>query len=75
MVSLPFVKEALLVGCSDTEDGSTATGNIFKLTWLGDQLQWVTLQKKLKFPRNSAVAMLIPGTHCKYFKSPRPSYI
>ena len=30
MVTLPFVKEALLVGCSDTEDGSTATGNIIK---------------------------------------------
>ena len=66
MVTLPFSNQAILLGCSDVIDGSSVTAKIFKLTWQGEHLQWVTLQQELKFPRHSAVAMLTPGTHCKY---------
>ena len=68
MVTLPSNNQTILVGCSETLDGigSSGTVKIFKLTWQGEHLQWVLLQQELKFPRYSAVAMLIPGTHCKY---------
>ena len=64
-VALPYPNsnQAVVIGCSD---GTSATEKIFKLTWQDENLQWVTLQQKLNFPRHSAVAMLIPGTQCKY---------
>ena len=71
MVTLPMGKEALLIGCSDSPDGSTATDKIFKLSWQGGYLNWITIEKKLKFPRTNAVVMLLPGTHCR---SPIYSY-
>ena len=36
---------------SGSSDGISATEKIFKLTWQGGNLQWVTLQQELKFPR------------------------
>ena len=72
MVTLPMGKEALLIGCSDTPSESTATDKIFKLSWQGGYLNWITIEKKLKFPRTNAVVMLLPGTHCR---SPISLYI
>ena len=40
---------------------------IFKLTWKGENLEFVELPQKLEFARTAAVAMLIPDskTICK----------
>ena len=62
MVTLPIGNEAVLVGC----EGGNSIDKIFKIIWEGEQLKWVTLPQKLKYPRTSAVAMLIPDsmTNC-----------
>ena len=62
MVTLPSGNEAILVGCG--VPGPNQEGSIFKLTWdsEGEHLQWVTLPQKLKYPRHSLVAMLIPDS-------------
>ena len=56
MVTLTSGIEAVLVGCE------SFTEKIYKLTWQGEHLQWVTLPQKLKYPREGAVAMLIPDS-------------
>ena len=56
MVTLPGDNEAVLVGCKYSDE------NIYKLTWEGEHLQWVTLPQVLKFARYGAVAMLIPNS-------------
>ena len=63
MVTLPSGNEAVLIGCYTEE---TYTDKIYKLTWQGEHLQWLTLPQKLKYARSSAIAMMIPGslTNC-----------
>ena len=65
MVTLPSDNEAILVGCFDASM-TAATEKIYKLTWQGEHLQWVTLPQMLKYARYGAVAMLIPNslTNC-----------
>ena len=58
MVTLPSGSEAVLVGCYN----GSYSESIYKLTWQGEHLQWVTLPEKLKYPRGDAVAMLIPDS-------------
>ena len=64
MVTLPNGdvdgNEAVLIGCND--GNKNGLEKIFKLTWQGDQLRWDTLSQELKYPRNQAVAMIIPDS-------------
>ena len=64
MVSLPNENEAVLVGCVD--ENHDITEKIYKLTWQGEHLKWVTMVQKLKYPRYGAVAMLVQNeiTNC-----------
>ena len=55
-VTLSSGTEALLFGCEDYND------MIFRLTWHGENLKWVELQQRLNYPREQAVAMLIPDS-------------
>ena len=55
MVPMPDGNGVVLLGCSDSSK------NIYQLSWIGDDLQWIKKQQKLKYPRgNRPVAMLIP---------------
>ena len=64
MVTEPKGDEIIYVGCNDGDD---LTAEIFKLTWQGENLQWVVLPQKLKYPRKDAIAMFIPDsiTNCR----------
>ena len=62
------------VGCQHNTTNNITTPNqnvksdkIFKLTWKGENLEFVELPQKLEFARTAAVAMLIPDskTICK----------
>ena len=66
--------EALLVGCQHNTTHNMTTPNqnvksdkIFKLSWKGENLNFVELPQTLEFARTAAVAMLIPDskTICK----------
>ena len=59
MVTLPNENEAVLLGCW--------MENIYKLTWKGENLQWMSTGKSLQHPRDSAVAILLPDdmTDCE----------
>ena len=64
MVSSSNGREAILVGCAENPE------KIYKLRWSnGTTLEWVLMKQKLKYPRNNAVAMLIPNalTQCNNF--------
>ena len=54
-VTLSSGTEALLLGCNDND-------MISRLTWHGENLKWVELQQRLTYPRDQAVAMLIPDS-------------
>ena len=58
MVTLPWGNEVLYVGCNEYH----LTKDIFKLTWHADNLKWVTLLQKLKYPRMDAIAMFVPDS-------------
>ena len=58
MITLPSDREVVLMGCYN----GSHSENIYKLTWQGENLEWVTLPQKLKYPRGDAVAMLIPDS-------------
>ena len=64
MVTLPNDNEAVLVGCED--ENLDFTEKIYKLTWQGEHLNWVTMAQELKYPRYDAVAMLVQNeiTNC-----------
>ena len=72
MFTLDNGHEAILTGCNRFD---TPIGEIFKLTWEGDRLQWETLPHKLKYPRTQTVAMMIPNsmTNCSPGSRRRPS--
>ena len=64
MVSSSNGREAILVGCEENPE------KIYKLRWSnGTTLEWVLMKQKLKYPKNQAVAMLIPDalTQCNNF--------
>ena len=65
MTTLPSGNEAVLIGCND--GNKNGLEKIFKVSWQGDELQWETLDQELKYPRNQAIAMIIPDslTICK----------
>ena len=52
--------EAVLIGCNDGNENGLE--KIFKIFWQGDGLRWGTLDQELKYPRNHAVAMIIPDS-------------
>ena len=55
MVPMPDGNGVVLLGCSDYSK------NIFQLSWIGDDLQWITKQQKLEYARGyGPVAMWIP---------------
>ena len=64
MVTLPNGNvdgtEAVLIGCNDGNENGLE--KIFKIFWQGDGLRWGTLDQELKYPRNHAVAMIIPDS-------------
>ena len=64
LVTLPNDNEAVLVGCED--ENLDFTEKIYKLTWQGEHLNWVTMAQELKYPRYDAVAMLVQNeiTNC-----------
>ena len=52
---MPDGNGVVLLGCD------TSTGKIYQLSWIGDDLQWITKQQKLDYHRNyGPVAMWIP---------------
>ena len=53
MLTTLIGNEVILVGCTDENDMETE--NIYKVIWPGDSSmpQWITLSKKLKYPRKS----------------------
>ena len=64
MVSSSNGREAILVGCAEIPE------KIYKLRWSnGTALEWALMKQKLKYPRNNAVAMLIPKalTQCNNY--------
>ena len=65
MTTLPSGNEAVLIGCND--GNKNGLEKIFKVSWQGDELEWETLDQELKYPRNQAIAMIIPDslTICK----------
>ena len=55
MVPMPDGNGVVLLGCSDSSK------NIYQLSWIGDDLQGITKQQKLEYPRGyGPVAMWIP---------------
>ena len=60
MTTLPNGNEAVLIGCND--GNKNGLEKIFKIFWQGDGLRWGTLDQELKYPRNHAVAMIIPDS-------------
>ena len=60
MATLPNSNEAVLIGCND--GNKNGLEKIFKITWQGDDLEWETLSQELKYPRNQAIAMIIPDS-------------
>ena len=55
IVPMPNGDGVVLLGCSQTSK------NIYQLSWIGDELQWITKKQKLEYPRTyGPVAMWIP---------------
>ena len=56
MVPMPDGYGAILLGCSQAKDA------MYKLFWNGnDELEWITMEQKLKHPRSYSVVMYVPN--------------
>ena len=55
MVPMPDGYGAILLGCNEAKD------TMYKLLWNGNELEWTTMEQKLKHPRSETIIMYIPN--------------
>ena len=70
LVPTPDGTGIIALGCSNSPyapwSNNVGTDEIFYMTWIENDLKWTLLNKRLKYPRFSAVAYFIPDklTNC-----------